>query len=272
MEKEIYSLALKNALTEIRGISEGVVCSFVFSRDGELIAGDDGKPEKTLEKACLSVGSVFEKTNIVGDVKSLEIQSENGKILISSVNDVYLATVMTKKADVKYVETVARVIVPTLLRVLENVSSAPLKNNKKSNSSVMKEKVVVEEVSENLLEQSSVIPLEKPAPPERFFEVPAVQLLVDTMKGLLVRSDTVQIDAEMLAEWSELCESGNISEVEIETFDGKTVACKVKPINDSKLLGSGLIRVPEKLCQMLEVRKGELVKVKPVLPNVKEEN
>ncbi len=41
--------------------------------------------------------------------------------------------------------------------------------------------------------------------------------------------------------------------------------CKVKTISDSKLEGRGLIRIPDKTCDMLEVKKGELVRVKPII-------
>ena len=268
MQKEIYAVALKNALTEISNLSNDVTCSFMFTREGELVAGDERKPEKLLEKAMLSLEDVFEKANTVGTVKSLEIEGTNGRIQISCVNDMYLATVMTNKADMKYVETVARVIIPTLLKILENVSPAPLKNRKKNNPLTKEEKTeeIEEPVPAPLIEPQPKLPKENPELPEPIIEPPTSQLLVETMKGLLVRADSVQIDADTLAEWTELYEDKKkIEEVEIETFAGKTSTFKVKPINDSKLTGRGLVRIPEKTCQSLDIRKGELVKVRPVI-------
>ena len=40
--------------------------------------------------------------------------------------------------------------------------------------------------------------------------------------------------------------------------------CKVKTINDPKLEGRGFIQIPEKTSRMLEIKKGELVRVKPI--------
>ena len=74
-----------------------------------------------------------------------------------------------------------------------------------------------------------------------------------------------QLDSEILKRWSMLLDVKEINEVDIETFGGKTARCKTKVITDSKLEGRGLIRVPEKTCQSLEIRRGELVRVKPVI-------
>ncbi|MCK4313319.1 hypothetical protein KAW04_01005, partial [Candidatus Bathyarchaeota archaeon] len=59
--------------------------------------------------------------------------------------------------------------------------------------------------------------------------------------------------------------SMKIEEVEVETFDGKTSRCKVKPIKDSKYEGKGIIRMPEKIQLNLEIEKGELIRVKPAV-------
>lgn len=60
-------------------------------------------------------------------------------------------------------------------------------------------------------------------------------------------------------------EDKKIEEASIETFGGKKLRCKLKPIKDSKYEGKGAIQIPEKIQQTLEIRKGELVRVKPVI-------
>jgi len=55
----------------------------------------------------------------------------------------------------------------------------------------------------------------------------------------------------------------SVIQVEIEAFGGKSTQCKVKEINEPKLKEKGIIRIPEKVCKTLEVKKGELVKVTP---------
>jgi hypothetical protein len=96
-------------------------------------------------------------------------------------------------------------------------------------------------------------------------EPPVNQLIVEDLGGLLVPSDTVRIDSELLSQWEELYEGNKIEEVEVGTFDGKTVRCKVKTIKDSRFEGKGLIQMPEKVRLALEIRKGELVRAKPII-------
>jgi len=57
----------------------------------------------------------------------------------------------------------------------------------------------------------------------------------------------------------------SIDYVKIETFGGNSTLCKVKEIKDDKLKGKNMIRIPEKVCNTLEIKKGDLVKVKPLL-------
>jgi hypothetical protein len=105
--------------------------------------------------------------------------------------------------------------------------------------------------------------VESPKPP---IDLPSQQLIVDKFGGLMVRADTIQIDFEVLERWSSLLDVKEIHEVDIETFSGKTTRCKAKVISDQKFEGRGLIRIPEKTCEALELKRGELVRVKPVVP------
>jgi hypothetical protein len=68
-----------------------------------------------------------------------------------------------------------------------------------------------------------------------------------------------------LSQWEKLYEGNKIEQVEIGTFDGKTMQCKVKAIKDSKYEGKGIIQMPEKVQLALEIKKGELVRAKPII-------
>jgi len=105
------------------------------------------------------------------------------------------------------------------------------------------------------------------------------KLIVDTLGGFFA-GDSVQIDTEILRDWSknddprarvkaaitgEQTTQESIDQVQIETFGGNSAVCEVKEINDQNLKGKNVIRIPEKLCKSLEISKGDLVKVKPAL-------
>ncbi|MCK4482638.1 hypothetical protein KAU55_05390, partial [Candidatus Bathyarchaeota archaeon] len=69
----------------------------------------------------------------------------------------------------------------------------------------------------------------------------------------------------LLSQWEESYDGAKIEQVEVETFDGKRTRCKVKPIKDSKHEGKGIIRIPEKIQLNLDIKKGELVRLKPAV-------
>jgi hypothetical protein len=96
-------------------------------------------------------------------------------------------------------------------------------------------------------------------------EPPVTQLIVENLGGLLVPSDTVRVDQEVIKQWNELYGDNKIKEVEVEALNGKTSRCKFKQIKKSKDTGKGIIKMPEKIQLTLETQQGELVTVKPIV-------
>jgi predicted regulator of Ras-like GTPase activity (Roadblock/LC7/MglB family) len=225
MNNERYAVALKNALTEINNTCTDVSHSFIFAKDKVIATGDPEPDEETMKKTIDSFQSVAEKADSIGSLKAFCVHGKKGQIILSGVNDMYLALAASEDADTTYLHSVTRVVILTVLKLLETITPAP------------------------------------PASPTPLQSAPSKQLVVDTLSGFFV-GDSVQIDIELLEEWARLLRE-SVSEVEIESADGEAMQCKVKEINDSKLKGKGIIRIPEKVCKTLEVKKGELVKVKP---------
>jgi hypothetical protein len=162
-----------------------------------------------------------------------------------------------------------------VIKLLDNIAPAPLKlpSSKQSLHPLPSrvEREEIEEEGEEADEEKTEEEFEEERPEHEEVELPSTQkmpapsnqLIVDTLGGLLVRGDTVQIDQQILDEWSECYDGAEITTVEIESFNGNSIQCKVKPIKDSKIEGKGIIRIPERASQDLDVKKGELVKVKP---------
>lgn len=224
MHKELYAVALNNALNEIRNVCPDVSCSFIFTKDNLVVAADEQAAEEIIEKTLHSFQSIDAKArDTIGGLTTLRINGTKGKAGISSVNNMYVAMAASEKADLVCLQSVTRVVVPTMLRLLEGVEGIA------------------------------------PTPLKR---TPSQQLIVDTLSGFFVGS-SVEIDPQILEQWSEIL-NVKVDEVEIEAFGGKTTQCKAKEIGEAKLRGKGIIRIPEKTCKSLEVKKGELVKVKPM--------
>jgi len=264
MTEEVYAFALKTTLNEMRKVCPGITNSFMFKIDGEIIAGDEKTSEKTMVRVVDAFDGVLEKAEAVGGVKSITLEASKGRVYVSRADDTYLVTVTSKKADIQFVNTVTHVLIPTVLKLLEKISPTPLKDTPDLTKAKPEEPELLEE-SEESIEDTPVDKLEEDLETEIQPEPPMNQLIVENLGGLLVPSDTVRIDREILSNWEELYDGRKIEEVEIETFDGKIAQCKVKPIKNSKYEGKGIIQMPDKIQSALEIKKGELVRVKPLM-------
>ena len=273
MDSEIYSFALKTTLNEIQNLCPDIKNAFIFREDGEIVAGDENTPEKNIVRVIDSFDGILEKAEALGGIEGITLESSKGRVNVCCMNGFYLVTVTMANADKNYVNTITRVLVPTVLKLVEKISSAPLKNESRE-PEPRPEIHIPETMAKPAEEMSTEEPkperptriLEPETKPELTLPEPQInQLIVENIGGLLVPSDTVRIDNETLLQWQELYEDRKIEEVEIETFGGQSTRVKVKPIKDSKFEGKGIVQMPEKVQNALEIRKGELVRVKPVI-------
>jgi len=257
-------------------VCPGITNTFMFMEDGEIIVGDENTSQKTMVHVVDAFDGVFEKADAIGGVECITIEGSNGRVNVSWLNDLYFVTVTSRKADMNYVNTVTRVLIPTVLRLLEKICPTPLKSNSPLTETKHQLKIPMDEefekpelmeepVEETVMEEPKETVEAETKHEPLLSEPPVNQLIVENLGGLLVPSDTVRIDSEILSQWEELYEGRKIEEVEIGTFDGKTMRCKVKTIKDSKFEGKGMIQVPEKVQLALEIKKGELVRAKPII-------
>jgi len=306
MSNEVYALALKSTLQEIQNVCPEVSNSFIF-KDGKMLAKDENTPEKTVNSTINAFETITERAENIGGLEAITIQSAEGKINIATINDFHLTTVSSKEADEKYVNTLTRVLIPIVIKLVEKIQ--PASTDDEALTTVEPEPVedditeeVVDEITDET-EDSNDEPTEEPeeetAPSEPDEELeqieqeqtkldeeleqtetevndepllpepPVTQLIVENLGGLLVPSDTVRIDQEVIAQWNELYSDNKISEVEVEALNGKTTRCKFKQIKKSKDAGKGIIKMPEKIQLTLETASGELVTVKPVVEEQK---
>jgi predicted regulator of Ras-like GTPase activity (Roadblock/LC7/MglB family) len=271
MDNEFYASALKNTLDEMQKICPEIKATFALDQNRKLIARGLNTPENTLPRALEVFDEVLEKAEAIGGIEALTVQGTDGRLTISRVDEIYLVTVTSKKADLNYVNTVTGVLVPTVLKLIEKIGPALIKRDLPTTEPEIETPVeVVEEPKAPLVEEAEQKKVEKEAEPEQkldttFAEPPVNQFIVEEIKGLLVSSDTVRIDNSVIEKWNELYEGKIIEEADVETFAGKSLRCKVKPIKDDRFEGQGKIQMPNKLLLVLDIKKGELVRVKPAI-------
>jgi len=286
MDEEVYANALKNALVEIKNVCPDIDKAYILMDNGTIVSGDEQAVDPSLGRALSSLQSLAEKAVSVGGLDDLLIDGDKGKVYVSQVNGMYSVMALSKRADLPFLRSVTGIIFPTILKVLNGIGSetalpAPLKSAPivpytKLRPAPSELPIEEEAVKETVEEPKEAVPLEpseaeteaeaEVESPKPITDLPSQQLIVDKFGGLMVRSDTVQLDFEVLERWGSLLDVKEIREVDIETFSGKTTRSKAKVISDQKFEGKGLIRVPEKICEALELKRGELVRVKPVVP------
>ena len=273
MDSEVYAFALKNTLDEMQKACPEIKNAFVLDQNHTIIARDENTTEETLSQAVEVLNDMFGKADAIGGVDDLTIEGNNGRMNVSRMDEIFLVTVTSRKANLNYVNTVTHVLVPTVLKLIEKLNHGPLKNNliePEQKLETEPENSTVEQAAEPGQEEEEKAEEQAETPHDESMEKivaepPANQFIVEEMKGLLSPSDTVRIDNSVIEKWNELYEDKTIEEADVETFSGKSVRCKVKPIKDAKLEGQGKVQIPGKMQLVLDIKKGELVRVKPVV-------
>ena len=257
---EVYANALQTIIGEFRNVSPEIVSSFIFLMDGQVIAQDGDISEEMEKKVISAVGGIREQGNSLGGLETLTIQDADSQLNMTSIGSLCLVTVSSRAADQKVIKTLTQVIVPTVVRLAEQLAPELAKNQPQT--------------------AEPDLPVETPMPDQPIAETPTMfsseafipqapvnQFIVEKIGGFMVSADTVRVDSGLVSKWSDLYDGMEIKEVEIQTLEGKTVTCKFKPIKEAK---SGVIQIPEKLLQTLHTNKGNLVMVKPVIEKTME--
>jgi len=291
MENEVYAFALKNTLQEIQNACPEVTSNFIF-KDGKVIAKNKNTEQETATQTIEAFDAIAERADPIGDLESITIQSAEGKVNIAAMEEFYLTTVSSKEADEKYVNTLTRILIPIVIKLSEKIQPASLDNETSTTEPEPepKEDDAYEASEENFglnedetennetnemdqpEEEEPAMPEPEPADEEPEIddepllpEPPVTQLIVENLGGLLVPSDTVRVDQDVITRWNELYGDNKIKEVEVEALNGKTTRCKFKNIKKSKDTGKGIVKMPEKIQLTLETQQGELVTIKPII-------
>jgi predicted regulator of Ras-like GTPase activity (Roadblock/LC7/MglB family) len=269
MDSEVYAFALKNTLDEMQKACPEIKNAFVLDQNHTIIARDENTTEETLSQAVEVLNDMFGKADAIGGVDDLTIEGINGRINVSRMDEIFLVTVTSRKANLNYVNTVTHVLVPTVLKLIEKLNHGPLKNNliePEQKLETEPENSTVEQAAESGQEEEEQAETPHEESMEKIVaEPPANQFIVEEMKGFLLPSDTARIDNSVIEKWNEFYQDKIIEEADVETFGGKSVRCKIKPIKDAKLEGQGKVQIPGKMQLVLDIKKGELVRVKPVV-------
>jgi len=301
MSNQVYALALDNTLREIKNVCPDVTNIFVFEENAQTIAKDDETAQETINKTVDAFQAIKAKSETAGGLEAVTIQGSEGRVNIASINNFYLATVTSKEADEKFVNSLTRILIPTVVKLVDQIQPAPTRSNEPAITAELELvqesiKEPIQEPVEYAYQEETVEEVEHAEQPEEetptveetvaeeliesvkevqaesveenglvLPEPPVTQVIVESLGRLQFKSDTVRVDNSVVEQWKDLYGDRIIQEVELDALNGKTIRCKFSPIKDSKYQGKGVIQIPDKIQATMETSKGKLVMVKPVV-------
>jgi predicted regulator of Ras-like GTPase activity (Roadblock/LC7/MglB family) len=265
---EVSSKPLQTIIDEYKNISPELAKAFIFKKDGEIIASnEEGIAQDRAKKIAAAFEDILNHAGVIDGIEILTIQGISTQLDITSTNNSYLATVSSRTADEKMIRALNCVIVPTIIRLMDQIGT-PATSDQPCPDIAEPEVKQVEEVVQppepTVIQQFPVAP---EASSERVFpKTPVNQFMVEKIGGLLVASDMVRVDTDLVAKWADLYGDMEILQVNVETLEGKSVLCRFRPIRESDGKAKGVIQIPERILQTLGTGEGRLVMVKPVVP------
>ena len=271
LANEAYTLALKETLDGIVHSCPGIRNALIFDENGGIVAVDDRTSEDKAVQTVDALDKMLENADLFGNFETAVFEGVEGLLNVSHFDDLFLVTVASERRNSDRTIAFANVLIPVVLKVLRRVSVAPVKGNQEEPEIELEEPLTHEETEKpnEQLENDSTDHSEKSTPRKAskdiLPEAQVNQFIVENLGGMFASSDTVRIDNTLLLNWIDTYADRKIEEIEIATFGGKSVRCKVKPIKDAKLEGKGLVQIHEKVQVALEIKKGELVRIKPVI-------
>jgi len=276
MSNELCAFALKTTLNEIKNVCPDLSHSLIFDKDANILATDEDTSQENATQAAYALNALIGKAEVIGGIDSTTFETAEGRVSLICTPTLRIATVASSRSEERFVTALHRVLVPTVLELAEKISqksSEEISQESLPNNFTVAEETITTEETEQSNESAvqeqpaeETIPIEDELSAEPSYPEPmATQFMIENVGGLLVSTDTVQIDNAAILQWNETYEDKKITEVEIETLSGQTTRCKFKPIKDTKHNGKGVIRIPKKVQLALQACEGELVTVKPVL-------
>src|SRR5512136_464164 len=123
MSNEVYAFALDNALKEVKSVCPDLANTFIFDENYFTVAKDPGTSQEAINKAIDEFHSMKEKAEVIGGLETVTVQGSEGRVNIAHINNFCLATVLSKEADEKFIGAMYRVLVPTVVKLVDQLQT-----------------------------------------------------------------------------------------------------------------------------------------------------
>lgn len=248
------SEAIQTVIDEFKTLSPDISKVLVFKLDGETLATSKGiTPDQT--QVLITCLKGIKHTECVGGLENFTVQDVNSQLDVTAVGEVYFTAVSSRLGDQKSINSLTRIVAPTVIRLAQGTFKVPTEKSKLQEPTEHATEIV-EPIQETPKPELAVAPKKV----IETVKLPSAQFMIDKLSGFLVASDTVRINCDVVADWETQLSGKIFTKVAIETLGGRQVTCKFKTQKEAK----GVIGVPDKILQALDCGKGTLVMARPV--------
>lgn len=262
MDTETSTLAFRTAISEIKNTCPGISNIFILNDNNQVITQDQNTSRELIDCTAESLAAIMKTAAIAGGIESLMCSGATQKINCTRYENNYFVTVASDETDEKALSTIARVMVPSMLKLAQEVMTS----RKDSIPATPKTKVPAAAHAPTVIATPSpALGRTKPIT----VEVPTAEFVVDNLSGINIISgdpDTIQIDRALIGQWKELYGDKHIEKATVEDVaTGKRIRCKFQPIKSEKLEGQNVVLIPNRIRSKLEIKKGAMVRIRPVI-------
>jgi hypothetical protein len=252
MDTETSTLAFRTAINEIKHTCPGISSIFILNENKQVITQDQNTTQEFIDCTADSLTALMNASSIAGGIESLTCSGTSQKINLTRYENNYFVTVASNETDEKALSTLARVMVPSMLKLAQEVATS------------RKDTIVVT--------PKPKAPTHVPAPTRiksPTAEVPVPEFVVENVSGISIISssaDTIYVDRALIGQWKEIYGDRLIEDATVEDVTtGKRLRCKFQPIKNEKLDGQNVVLVPNRMQKKLEIKKGATVRIRPVI-------
>ena len=275
MDTETSTFAFNTAMNEIKNTCPGITNIFILDESKQVLSQDENTTKEVVDCTADSL-AVLEKTAIIaGEVEAFTCVGSNRKINFTRYENNYCVTVSSKETDERTLTMLARVMVPSILKLAHEViasrkeasAETPTGNLEPSPASAtpptleaLSTMTVTPDSTSIPTQTRSKIPI---------LNLPASEFTVENLRGInIIYSDpeTVYVDRALLGEWKELYGDKHIEKAMVESPEtSKNYRCQFQPIRSQKLEGKNVILVPDRIQKKLEIKRGATVLIRPIV-------
>jgi hypothetical protein len=276
MDTETSTLAFRTTINEIKNTCPGISNIFILDENRQVITQDENTAKELIDCASESLVLLMKTAQMTGGIDAFTCTGSSQKINFTRYESNYFVTVASSETDERTLTTLARVMVPSMLKLAqevitsqkETVADAPKLNKTPPKSPPASAPAMDAAPTVARVPSPSPVPAPSRSKPS-ILDLPASEFAVENLSGInIISSDpeTIYVDRVLLGEWKELYGNENIEWASVESVDtNKRFKCRFQPIKSQKFEGQNIVQIPNRIQNKLEIKKGAAVRIRPII-------